>query len=238
MAAMLDDKVKKQIGEVFSNLKEPVEVIFFGSAEKKECEYCGETEQLLKEVTELSDLLELKTLDIRADGEVAARYKIDSAPGFVLLGREDGRQLDFGIRYKGIPAGHEFTSLINDLMLVSQRDSNLSETTREFLHGLKEPVSLQVFVTPTCPYCPRSVILAHQMALESPMVEAEMIESLEFPALADEYHVSGVPHTTINGTAGSIVGAVPEDLLVEEIKKALKANARAGKPAEKKTAVQ
>jgi glutaredoxin len=80
---------------------------------------------------------------------------------------------------------------------------------------------LQVYVTPTCPYCPSSVILAHQMALESPWVEAEMIEAMEFPELASRHNVSGVPQTTINDGAGTVVGAVPEQNLVAELKIAL-----------------
>ena len=65
-------------------------------------------------------------------------------------------------------------------------------------------------------------MLAHQMALESPMVEAEMVEAMEFPELSDQLGVSGVPHTAINGEAGAVIGAVPEDHLVSEIQRALK----------------
>ena len=64
-------------------------------------------------------------------------------------------------------------------------------------------------------------MLAHQMALESPMVEAEMVEAMEFPELSERFHVSGVPQTTINAGAGTVVGAVPEDYLVDEIRQAL-----------------
>ena len=64
-------------------------------------------------------------------------------------------------------------------------------------------------------------MLAHQMALESPMVEAEMVEAMEFPELANRHRVSGVPQTTINDGAGTVVGAVPEEHLIEEIKNAL-----------------
>jgi glutaredoxin len=83
-------------------------------------------------------------------------------------------------------------------------------------------VLLQVFVTPTCPYCPQAVVLAHQMALESPMVEAEMVEAMEFPELSNQFGVSGVPQTTINSGAGTVIGAVPEDSLLVEIQEALK----------------
>lgn len=65
-------------------------------------------------------------------------------------------------------------------------------------------------------------MLAHQMALESPMVEAEMVEAMEFPDLSNRFGVSGVPQTTINAGAGTVIGAVPEDNLLAEIRRALK----------------
>lgn len=64
-------------------------------------------------------------------------------------------------------------------------------------------------------------MLAFQMALESPLVQAEMIEATEFPELSDQFGVSGVPQTTINLGAGTVLGAYPEDALLEEIQAAL-----------------
>jgi len=65
------------------------------------------------------------------------------------------------------------------------------------------------------------VVLAHQLALESPMIQAEMIEANEFYDLAIRYNVSGVPHTVINNGAGVVLGAVPEEYLLQEVKRAL-----------------
>ena len=59
------------------------------------------------------------------------------------------------------------------------------------------------------------------MALESPMVESEMIEAMEFPELSNRFSVSGVPQTTINYGAGTVIGAVPEENLVAEIRRSL-----------------
>jgi predicted DsbA family dithiol-disulfide isomerase len=59
------------------------------------------------------------------------------------------------------------------------------------------------------------------MAMESPMVQAEMVEAMEFPELADRYDVSGVPQTTINEGAANVVGAVPESYLLKEIQQML-----------------
>jgi len=65
------------------------------------------------------------------------------------------------------------------------------------------------------------VVLAHQMALESDWVEAEMVEATEFPELSNRFRVSGVPQTTINAGAGTVVGAAPEERLISEIQSAL-----------------
>ena len=66
------------------------------------------------------------------------------------------------------------------------------------------------------------MVLAHQMAMESPLVLAEAVEASEFPELAEKFNVSGVPQTTINAGKGTVVGAVPEDHLLKEIQRALK----------------
>lgn len=221
MTELLDDEIKSQVKEVFQDLKNPVEIVFFGDS-NDDCEYCDQTHDLLNEIASLrEDKLTFKTHDLGADKDLAEKYHIDKAPGIVLLGQNDGGSVDYGIRFAGIPAGHEFTSLINDILVVSSGDSGLAQETREALAKLDKPVHLQVFVTPSCPYCPRAVVLAHQMALESPFVEAEMVESMEFAELAEKYNVSGVPHTIINHGKGEVVGAVPEGHLLEKILEAV-----------------
>jgi alkyl hydroperoxide reductase subunit AhpF len=67
-----------------------------------------------------------------------------------VIAAKDGDQIvNYGIQYVGIPSGHEFGVLINDILLVSGRDLGLSEAARDFLKHLEKPLHLQVFVTPT-----------------------------------------------------------------------------------------
>jgi glutaredoxin-like protein len=220
MAQLLNDDIVRQVKELFDKeLDKPVEVLFFG--QKDNCDYCDDTQKLVEEVTDISEKLTLTRYDLDENAEISQKYNVTMAPGLVLAARDNGDTHDFGIRYSGIPSGHEFSSLIHDLILVSGRDSGLSEKTRQALRELKKPVHLQVFVTPTWPYCPQAVVLAHKMALESPMIQAEMIEAMEFQELSARHGVSGVPQTTINDGAGTVVGAVPEDHLLEEILRSL-----------------
>lgn len=219
MVRLLNEEVIEQIQEAFDQLQEPVEILFFGK--QTDCDYCDDTRQLVEEVVELSDQLNLSIYDVDEDAAIAGQYKVDKAPGLVIAGRDGDQILDYGVRLSGIPSGHEFGSLIQGLILVSGRDSGLGQEARDFLSKLDKPVQMLVFVTPTCPYCPRAVVLAHQMAIESPMVEAEMIEATEFPELSNRFGVSGVPQTTINEGAGTVVGAVPEQNLIAEIQQAI-----------------
>jgi hypothetical protein len=63
------------------------------------------------------------------------------------------------------------------------------------------------------------VVLAHQLAMESPLIQADMIEANEFYELAMRYNVNGVPQTTINDGLGTVLGAVPDEYLLQEIKR-------------------
>jgi glutaredoxin-like protein len=218
MAPLLNDDIRKQVSELLSTMESEVAVYFFGT-KNDDCEYCNDTQQLISEVSELSDKIEFRTLDVEADAELAKEYKVERTPMTVIARKDGDKIVDYGIRYAGIPAGHEFSSLIHTLTLVASGESGLNESTKKELESLDKDIRLQVFVTPTCPYCPQAVILAHQMALQSPRITAEMVEATEFPALSMQYGVSGVPHTVINEGAGELVGAAPESMLMDHIRK-------------------
>ena len=86
----------------------------------------------------------------------------------------------------------------------------LSEAGKETLAQLTKSVSIQVFVTPSCPYCPRAVHAAHMLALASDKITAAMVMAPEFPHLANRYGVMAVPKVIINEKI-SFEGALPEE---------------------------
>lgn len=146
MEKLLDSHIVDQVREVFGHLKEPVQILYFGS--ETDCETCDDTRQLLEEVAAIDDRIGLTVHDGSAD-DLRKQYGVDKSPMLVIAGLDGDRVIDQGIRFAGVPAGHEFNTLINDIVLVSRRDSGLSQETRDFLKGLDKPLLLQVFVTPT-----------------------------------------------------------------------------------------
>jgi len=213
--ALLQESDREQIRQRLESMKDPVVLVNF--TQELECMYCRETRQLLEELVELSDKLSLEKYNFQIDSEEAKSYQIDKIPATIVRTPEK----DYGIRYYGIPSGYEFASLLEDILMVSNGDSDLSEQSRSLLRDLNKPVHIQVFVTPTCPYCPMAVRLAHQIAMESDQVVADMVESTEFPHLAQKYEVMGVPKTIINETV-TFEGAVPEEMFVQRVMDAVK----------------
>lgn len=147
MEKLLNEQVTGQIQQAFAKLSNPVQILFFGAQEN--CEYCAETLQLLTEISALDERVSLSTHDLQADAALAAKFQVNKAPAIIIAGKDGDEILDLGIQFSGIPSGYEFSTLINDILLASERDSGLSDETREFLKTLKQPLLMQVFVTPT-----------------------------------------------------------------------------------------
>ncbi len=147
---LLDDKVRKQVQDALAGITRPVKMVMFtqGDGGALECEYCSETRELAQEVSQLSDKLSLEVLDFQADEARARELGVDKIPAIVLLANGDAPE-DHGVRLFGIPAGYEFSSLMEALRMVGTGDVKLADATREALARLTTPVHLQVFVTPT-----------------------------------------------------------------------------------------
>jgi glutaredoxin-like protein len=211
---LLKDEDKNYLKNEFATkLTNPVKVVNF--TQELECQFCRETHQVLTEVAELSDKIKLEVYNFAIDKEKAARYKIDKIPATVIEGSKD-----YGIRLYGMPSGYEFSSLIEGIMDVSTGASGLLPETKAKIATITKPVHIQVFVTVTCPYCPQVVRIAQKLAMENDNISADMIESVEFPHLAQRYNVYGVPKTVINDRI-MFEGALPEPEFVEQVMKAV-----------------
>ena len=206
---ILEDKAKKQARDELRKLTEEVKLILF--TQEIECQFCLQTRQLLEEVSALSDKIRLTVYNFILDKDAVKKYGIDKIPATVVEGK-----LDYGIRFYGFPAGYEFLPLIESIIDVSRRATDLSALSKKTIANLSQPVHIQVFTTPTCPYCPAAVRMSHKLVIESDQITADMIEAVEFPHLVEKYRVSGVPKVVINERV-EFVGALPEEAFVAQV---------------------
>lgn len=206
---------QKFVKDQLSEMKKRVKIIHF--TQTLECTYCREARLLLEELVLLSDKLSLEVYNFQSEPEVVQKYGIDKIPATLLVS-EDGS--DARIRFYGIPSGYEFTSLLEDITDLSNARHGFSGEQQKDIQEIDKPVHIQVFVTPTCPYCPSAVRIAHRLALANQHIKADMIEAIEFPHLTQKYAIRGVPKTVIN-ESHTLEGALPEKMFIEKVKAAI-----------------
>jgi glutaredoxin-like protein len=211
---MIDDKTKAQAKEMLGELDKKVKLVTF--TQEIECMYCHENVELMKDIAGLNNKVSVEVHDFLKSKDIVERYGIDKIPAVAVV-----TENDYGVRFFGVPSGYEFVSLLEAVKLVSTGDHGLSQSTVDSISKLDKPVHIQVYVTPTCPYCPRSVVLAHRLAYVSEHITGDMVEAIEFPHLANKYGVMGVPRSVINEST-YIEGAVPESAYVKQMLTALK----------------
>ncbi len=204
----MDEQTKAQIKQMFNNLENPVRLVFFSG---ENCQFCGQIKEILQIIKDLGgEKIILEEHDFDKEKDLANALGVDKYPATVI---KSGKKM---VYFYGLMSGYEFGTFIEDIMDLSKGDTELDEEAISKLEKIDREIRIMVFVTPTCPYCPRMVRLAHKFAIINPKIKAEMIEAMEFPDLSNKYAVSGVPKTIIDDKE-ALVGAVPEQMFLEKL---------------------
>jgi glutaredoxin-like protein len=206
---MMSETVRTKAAEILTKLPNPVRLVVF--TQENECRFCKEAREMAQELAGLTDKLSVEVYDLQKDSAKAAEYGVDKMPAICVTGDKN-----YGIRYYGVPAGFEFSTLLALIELVGRRDSGLKSEARAKLAGLSSPIDLQVFVTLTCPVCPLAAGVAASLAVESDNISLSIIDAGEFPQLAGLYNVMAVPKTVVN-RGYSFEGALPEERYIDEV---------------------
>jgi len=144
--SLLSTSDQQQLRDSFAALTRPVHIVFFSQAIG--CDTCAETQQILREITDLTDRVTVEELSLVLEKERAAAYGIDRVPALVLLAGDE--QEDTRIRFLGAPEGWDFLALVDAVLATGGGSPQaLSADTLERLCQLAEDVAIQVFVTPT-----------------------------------------------------------------------------------------
>lgn len=167
--------------------------------------------QLLEEVAQhMSKKLDVTFLDI-GERPDSAPIPSDMAPVTIIDGKAGGR-----IRFFGVTAGQEFSTLIEAIVMASTGHTSVNQSQQRLVEAIRAPIHLEVIVTLTCPYCPRAVRVANQLAILNPNIRSDMIEASEFLDIVEDYQVRGVPKTMIN-RKGSFEGALSLEEVIKKI---------------------
>ena len=106
---------------------------------------------------------------------------------------------DTGIRFSGIPSGHEFNSLVLAMLQASGTSLKLDDGLQRMIARVEEPLKFEVFVSLSCHNCPDVVQALNQFALLNPKIQSEMIDGGLFQDVIEERDIQGVPSVYLNG---------------------------------------
>jgi len=210
---MLNNEVENQLRDVFTQMTDEVTLALF--TDGSDCQTCKETQSFMEELEPLNDKLHLSLYNINTDKELAESYHVTMVPSIVLL---DAKGDYHGVKFNGIPAGHEINSFIPAILETSGTISALPDDLTKEIENINKPVNIKVFVTLGCPHCPGAVQKAQKMAMMNQYVDAEMIEAQTFMDISNKFNVSGVPKIVINDTY-ELVGNQPIEAFLAEMKK-------------------
>lgn len=155
--SLLGPHDQERLRAEFSLMTRRVHLIFF--TQSLGCDTCLQTRQVLDELPALSDRIVIDEVNLVLEAEVAQRYAVDRVPAIAVAYEgvdadqvpADGSAplIDSRMRFLGTPAGYEFVSLVQAVLLAGGRGSQLSESSLRRLASVDQPVTMQVFTTPT-----------------------------------------------------------------------------------------
>lgn len=212
MDKLLDQETITQLKEIFNEMKKPITLVYFT---KEDCENCDITSQLLSELSEITDKITLNIYNVDKDLDEKNKYNIVDAPSYLML---DENNTQKGSVFYGVPAGHEFNTLITNILDVSETQELYDDVTTKTIESIDKPIDIKVFVTVSCPHCPGAAINASRLAQLNPNIKASIYEAQTFGEIADKYNVSGVPKIVINETE-ELMGNQPIEAFLETINK-------------------
>ncbi len=154
-------------------------------------------------------------LSLRAYPEGAADCPVsfDRRPAFALCGGDGSYS---GVKFSGVPGGHEFNSLIFAIFNFAGPGQTPDPALRERILAIQKPVKAEIGVTLSCHFCPEVVIAAQRFAMLNPHVEAEMVDAGAFPEFRSRYAIMSVPVLIVNGKP-ALFGAQSAERIVSAL---------------------
>jgi NADH-dependent peroxiredoxin subunit F len=179
---MLDANLKQQLQAYLGRMTQPIEIV----ATLDSSAAAGEMRELLEEIATLSSLITLRQRD--ADGSLRA-------PSFSVSRAGS----DMGIRFAGIPMGHEFTSLVLALLQAGGHPPKADAAVIEQIMALDADLDFEVYISLSCQNCPDVVQALNLMAVLNPRVRATMIDGALFQPEIESRQIMAVPTVHLNG---------------------------------------
>lgn len=202
-----DEDMRKQLQTIFTRLTKSVEIALFLD---KKGPKTDEMKSFMLEVASLSDKISVQEYTLT--DKKAVEYKVTRPSTAVLV--VDGHST--GVRYAGVPGGHETNSLILGLYNVASAGQEIEEDLIKRIKRLR-PMKLEVCASLSCHFCPDVVAACQRISSLNNEVQGEMIDAVLYPELKEKYNLMSFPTLVINDGQKILYGAQTMDAILETL---------------------
>lgn len=191
-SSLLNDAMRGQLKGIFAKMESDVTLVSIvdGSMPKS-----VELRDFLLDVTELGDKLHLELYNKGENPVMETKIHADKFPVVSLLNAAGEYS---GVKYHGVPGGHELNSFILAIYNLAGPGQALDASILDTIKSINKKANIKVMVSLACHYCPDVVVGAQRIAIENPNIEAEMVDISQFQDIKKEYKVMSVPAMIIN----------------------------------------
>jgi alkyl hydroperoxide reductase subunit F len=179
-AIMLDTAIKSQLEVYLAKITQTIEI----TASLDDNEKSQEMRKILQEIVSLSTRI---TYTENNDDQ--------RKPSFALNRQGENT----GIRFAGMPMGHEFTSLVLALLHVGGHPSKTTIEIIEQIRQLEGEYEFETYISLSCQNCPDVVQALNLMSVINPKIRHTTIDGSLFQQEVQARQIMAVPTVFLNG---------------------------------------
>lgn len=191
-SSLLSDAIRGQLKGIFAKMENDVTLV---SIVDENLPKSVELRDFLLDVAELGDKIHLELYNKGENPAMEEKIHADKFPVVSLLNANGEYS---GVKYHGVPGGHELNSFILAIYNLAGPGQALDAGILDTIKSINKKANIKVMVSLACHYCPDVVVGAQRIAIENPNVEAEMVDISQFQDIKKEYKVMSVPAMIIN----------------------------------------
>jgi glutaredoxin-like protein len=211
MSEIFNKEILKKLKEGLNKIKNPIKIVTFVESGKP---LCDEVVTMMMQLAALNDKIKFIEYNLIKDSVLAEKYGIDKVPGTTFL----AENRPTGIKFYGIPSGHEINSLLFAILESSGVSAPLETKLEDAVKQINKKINIKVFVSLQCPHCPKAVMTAYKIALLNKNIDAEMIQTNLYSDLSTKFGISSVPRIFFNDK-DDLLGVQPIEMFIEKLKK-------------------
>lgn len=189
---LLNDDLRLQLKGIFDKLDKNVTIATFIDEDN---EKSIELKNLVLDIEELGEKINTKVYKKSDNIDLENTYGIDKTPAIVIL---DENNEYTGVKFYGVPGGHELNSFVLALYNVGSKGQPISDEVKNQIQNINKKVNLKVCIALSCHLCPDVVVAAQRMAILNKNIEAEMIDISLYKDVKDKYNIMSVPALIVN----------------------------------------